>query len=1204
MRWWWWWWGALGLLWVGCSGDGGEDRKPGDDGEPTGVPTGFTGLTGDTGGSEALPGVTDCGRELAAPPAGELCAVSGSPSTATHVLLQGDVLGDGESYLGGEIIVERGENGTIACVGCDCAAETPAEVVIASCPDTVISPGLINAHDHIRYAKEQVQDHGLERYDHRSDWRVGNGDHTVLDTSSQTDQETVLYGELRMLMGGATSIAGSISSANASGLLRNLDNAAYNEGLGGWRVNYATFPLGDIDGRISEDSCSPYFIDRESELSDRIYLPHIAEGIDAVSQNEFQCLAGLADGGRNLIADNTSIVHGIGLDASDIEVVANRGAQIVWSLRSNLSLYGDTAPVVAYDQVGVPVALGTDWVPSGSASLLRELACADEYNALHLGGYFDDRDLWLMVTRNAAIATGADGQLGRLRPGFVADVAVFAKRGRSLHRAVLEAGIEDVALVMRGSAPLLGDADLLAGLTDTSTCEALSECLQDHVVCMDGGLSLADVVGAAGSSAYPLYLCEPPDDEPTCVPRRDDEDGDGVVYPTSSPDDTDLDGVDDSEDNCPEVFNPPRPMDLFLQGDEDGDGAGDACDVCPNDAQDRCDWLDPDGDGVEGLDDNCPQAANGDQVDTDGDLIGDACDECPSYASTIGRCPQTVYDVKRGKLEGRPVLLEDMLVTAVEEDGFFLQADPAGADYDGPGYSGIYVYAPRLDAPEVADLIDIRGQVQGFYGQIQLSAVEGWDVRASGRTVPDPVLVKDPADVATGGSQADALEGVLVTVEDVEVLAEDLPAGPGDRGPTYSFEVEGGLVIDDLLYRIEPSGRVGERFASLTGVLQFAHDASRLEVRSASDVVFGPARVDALSPEVGFVEAGTTAADLLTVALLRAPTEEVAVALDCAKSSLVSCPETVTVDAGELTAAFSVTGELASTTPATIEASLGGRAASATVFVYDDTLPREVVDLAPATLTVRPGGSATLTVELDLPAPSSGLEVGLSSEEGLLTDLPATVLVEGGARFVPVPIQAGEKTGTATVTATWEKASASAEVVIEESTGTGLIFSEYLEGSRGNNKYVEIKNLEAGDLDLDDCQVKVYSNGGSSANNTTTLDSVSLGAGELFLLCHSSADFKTGKACDQTTGSLTFNGNDAVELVCPSGVQDIIGQIGTDPGDSWGTTAVTKDLNLRRDCEVEIGDRDGSDAFVPEDEWEAGKKDDASDLGLDHCSAP
>ncbi len=42
-------------------------------------------------------------------------------------------------------------------------------------------------------------------------------------------------------------------------------------------------------------------------------------------------------------------------------------------------------------------------MPTGSMNLLRELRCADDYNATYLDHYFSDQDLWKMVTAvNAA----------------------------------------------------------------------------------------------------------------------------------------------------------------------------------------------------------------------------------------------------------------------------------------------------------------------------------------------------------------------------------------------------------------------------------------------------------------------------------------------------------------------------------------------------------------------------------------------------------------------------------------------------------------------------------------------------------------------------------------------------------------------------------------------------------------------------------
>jgi hypothetical protein len=48
--------------------------------------------------------------------------------------------------------------------------------------------------------------------------------------------------------------------------------------------------------------------------------------------------------------------------------------------------------------------------------------------------------------------------------------------------------------------------------------------------------------------------------------------------------DKDGDGVPDTTDDCPDVFNPVRLMDDGKQSDVDADGYGDACDAYPLDA--------------------------------------------------------------------------------------------------------------------------------------------------------------------------------------------------------------------------------------------------------------------------------------------------------------------------------------------------------------------------------------------------------------------------------------------------------------------------------------------------------------------------------------------------------------------------------------------------------------------------------------------
>ncbi len=80
--------------------------------------------------------------------------------------------------------------------------------------------------------------------------------------------------------------------------------------------------------------------------------------------------------------------------------------------------------------------------------------------------------------------------------------------------------------------------------------------------------------------------------------------------------DPDGDGVVGAQDLCPDIPDPD-------QADSDRDGIGDACDACPADT-----LNDYDGDSVCGAVDNCPGLANPDQADLDGDGVGDRCDNC------------------------------------------------------------------------------------------------------------------------------------------------------------------------------------------------------------------------------------------------------------------------------------------------------------------------------------------------------------------------------------------------------------------------------------------------------------------------------------------------------------------------------------------------------------------------------------------------
>ena len=520
----------------------------------------------------------DCPNSPIPPPQG-VCEVTAGD---TALLIEATLLTEEAILRNGHLMVDA--SGFITCASCDCSGQPGFNTATRiTCADGVVAPGLINLHDHINWADSPPVDHGFERYDHRHDWRKGLRGHTQLTIPSSTGTNWGRsWCELRHLLAGTTSMIGSSS---APAFVRNLDTITDQDGLGQDPVWAPTFPFDDAAGVLLVGSCAyPGF---NGPYPNEIFMPHAAEGVDPEARNEFLCLSDdTLPGGHDAI-DDATLVHAVALLPDDAHLLASRFGSVVWSPRSNISLYGMTAPITTYRDLGVNVALGTDWVPSGSMNILRELQCARDYSDALLASELSDHDLVGMVTWNAAYAARMADVIGHLRPGLFADIAIFDGSVNADAAAVVDAAAPDVVLVLKAGLPMYGDAPVMEALgAGGSQCELLDSCLVEKRACVtrEGasvGATLANL--SATYTDYPLFVCSnPPPDEPTCIPYRNEPDG---IFFNGIPvaGDVDGDGVLDGVDNCPLIFNPPSPVDSFLQGDAEADGIGDACDRCPLD---------------------------------------------------------------------------------------------------------------------------------------------------------------------------------------------------------------------------------------------------------------------------------------------------------------------------------------------------------------------------------------------------------------------------------------------------------------------------------------------------------------------------------------------------------------------------------------------------------------------------------------------
>ncbi len=488
-------------------------------------------------------------------------------ANAAPLLIQGTILSPSGVLTNGDLLIEP--DGRISCSACNCSSEASyANASKLVCPDIVISAGLINSLEHTKYAENTPEPQSLIRYDHRHQWRRGYDGLPTINAAPSLS--SVIVAELRAITNGATSI---ISSDGVVKLARNLTRSDQLDGINAMRVDRSTFPLGDANGTRSLSGCGyPNFDSQNPGLP---FHMNVAEGIDGYAVNELVCLSDDGSlGGVNLFPD-ASLEQAIPLITTDVTKMVINNTSLIWTPRSNISLYGATTPVTFLKASNINVAIGTNWAPTGSLDLLSELACARDFNNDYLASRLTDKELFKMVTINGAKSANMQTEIGQLAVGALADVSLFRGTDSGYSR-VVNAQASDVALVLKAGVPMYGDTDLMDAMgAGSPDCDAVTICGDSRRICVmrETGATLASY-----NITVPLAQCDasgPP--IRSCVPFRNTNPPfyTGVI----DANDLDGDGIVNQDDNCPSIFNPriPGPD----QPDGDLDGIGDACDFAP-----------------------------------------------------------------------------------------------------------------------------------------------------------------------------------------------------------------------------------------------------------------------------------------------------------------------------------------------------------------------------------------------------------------------------------------------------------------------------------------------------------------------------------------------------------------------------------------------------------------------------------------------
>lgn len=343
------------------------------------------------------------------------------------------------------------EGDTIVAVG------SPSEVAagyratrLLDYPQGLILPGLINAHTHAAMSlfRGLADDLPLE------DWLNSH----IFPAERHLDREVVYWGTklavAEMLLSGTTCFcdmylfADAVARAAAeTGIRAVVGEVLYDfpspnygppaEGLrfsealcrsyaGHPRVRVAIMPHAIY-------TCSPDLLGEAGELAARLntlLVTHVAETAKEVAYSRtafgltpVQHLHRLGLLGPRLLAD-----HCVVLTDEDLELLAASGTGVAHCPESNMKLASGVAPVTAMLRRGIPVGLGTDGCASNNnLDLFQEMDTAAKLQKVHL---LDPTALpalqaLSLATTGGASVLGLSGRVGRLAPGFKADLIVL-----------------------------------------------------------------------------------------------------------------------------------------------------------------------------------------------------------------------------------------------------------------------------------------------------------------------------------------------------------------------------------------------------------------------------------------------------------------------------------------------------------------------------------------------------------------------------------------------------------------------------------------------------------------------------------------------------------------------------------------------------------------------------------------------------------
>jgi 5-methylthioadenosine/S-adenosylhomocysteine deaminase len=336
-----------------------------------------------------------------------------------------------------------------------------------------ICPGLIELHNHLSYNALRLWA-VPQKFDNRDQWQK-SADYAEKVTGPMKvighSKDPQLLPALVRFVGAKCLVAG-VTTSQGIALSSNMGIERYYKGI----VRSVEEPddplLPKANTRIPDLAAKDWESFDDELKKSSCFLIHLSEGLDSVARTHFLALQ---QGNTWAITNALSGIHCAGLQRADFDVMAQRGASMVWSPLSNYILYGGTAKVSDAKNAGLRIALGSDWSPSGSKNLLGELKVAKVVNE-GLGRVFSDQELVAMVTRTAAEILTWDRYLGSIQKDKRADLLVISGASGDAYGSLIEAAETQVALVVIAGKPRFGTSSLMSRLSVSGETIQIAGC--------------------------------------------------------------------------------------------------------------------------------------------------------------------------------------------------------------------------------------------------------------------------------------------------------------------------------------------------------------------------------------------------------------------------------------------------------------------------------------------------------------------------------------------------------------------------------------------------------------------------------------------------------------------------------------------------------------------------------------------------------